>query len=128
LKILIDTHALIWFCEGNKSLSEKAHNAMLDETIEKYISPAVPWEMAIKIANGKLKTSVDFSSIFPGVVDSNGFILMPIQFQHIHKLLGMANHHADPFDRIMIAQAMAEGCTVATTDPNFSKYALNTLW
>ena len=72
LKILIDTHALIWFCEGNKSLSEKARNAMLDETIEKYISPAVPWEMAIKIANGKLKTSVDFSSIFPGVVNSNG--------------------------------------------------------
>jgi len=84
VKILIDTHALIWFCEGNTNLSEKARKVMQDDANDKLISPAVPWEMAIKISIGKLTLKTDFSSIFPGVASANGFNLLPLHFSHLH--------------------------------------------
>ncbi|MFM8765052.1 MAG: type II toxin-antitoxin system VapC family toxin, partial [Spartobacteria bacterium] len=86
MRILIDTHALIWFCEGNTNLSDKARKAMQDDAIEKFISPAVPWEMAIKISIGKLTLKTDFSSLFPGVVSANGFHILALHFSHFEYL------------------------------------------
>ena len=128
MKILIDTHALIWFCEGNTNLSETARKVMQDDANDKLISPAVPWEMAIKISIGKLKLKTDFSSIFPGVASANGFYLLPLHFFHFEYLMTMPKHHADPFDRIMIAQALSEDCSIVTIDPNFAKYSAKILW
>ena len=128
VKILIDKHALIWFCEGNTNLSETARNVMQDDSNEKYISPAVPWEMAIKISIGKLTLKTDFSFIFPEVLSANGFNLLPLHFSHFEYLMTMPKHHADPFDRIMIAQALSEDCSIVTIDPNFAKYTAKILW
>ncbi|MFM8830153.1 MAG: type II toxin-antitoxin system VapC family toxin [Spartobacteria bacterium] len=128
MRILIDTHALIWFCEGNTNLSDKARKAMQDDAIEKFISPAVPWEMAIKISIGKLTLKTDFSSLFPGVVSANGFHILALHFSHFEYLMTMPKHHTDPFDRIMIAQALSEDCSIVTIDPNFAKYSAKILW
>ena len=128
VKILIDTHALIWFCEGNTNLSETARKVMQDDSNEKFISPAVPWEIAIKISIGKLTLKTDFPSIFPGVISANGFNLLPLHFSHFEYLMTMPKHHADPFDRIIIAQALSEDCSIVTIDPNFAKYSVKILW
>ena len=76
MRLLIDTHALIWFCEGNAALSAPARAAMEDSANERFISQATPWEMAIKLSLGKLQLQSDFAEIFPGVVNANGFAML----------------------------------------------------
>ena len=128
MRLLIDTHALIWFCEGSSSLSATARAAMEDETNERFISHAVPWEMAIKVSLGKLKLLADYDSIFPGVLDANGFRLLPPNLAHYRELMSLPKHHGDPFDRLMLAQAQAEGLTIISCDPNFASYGVPLLW
>lgn len=128
MRLLIDTHALIWFCEGNLNLSATARAAMEDEANERYISHAVPWEMAIKLSLGKLQLQADYDLIFPGVMDANGFQMLPARLEHYRDLLSLPRHHGDPFDRLMISQARAEGLTIITCDTHFPAYGVPLLW
>ena len=128
MRLLIDTHALIWFCEGSPQLSATARAAMEDEANERFISQAVPWEMAIKLSIGKLLLNVDFGVIFPGVLEANGFSLLPTLLDHYRGLINLPRHHGDPFDRLMIAQAQADGLTILTRDPHFTAYGVPVLW
>jgi PIN domain nuclease of toxin-antitoxin system len=82
---------------------------MEDAGNERFVSHATPWEMAIKLALGKLQLQPDFSVIFPGVLDANGFAMLPPKFEHYHALIALPSHHGDPFDRLIIAQAKVEG-------------------
>lgn len=82
MRLLIDTHALIWFCEGNPALSATARAAMGDAGNERYVSHATAWEMAIKLGLGKLRLAVDYEVIFPGVLEANGFTLLPTLLAH----------------------------------------------
>jgi PIN domain nuclease of toxin-antitoxin system len=125
---LIDTHALIWFCEGNPSLSAAARAAMEDEANERFISHAAPWEMAIKLSLGKLHLQTDYDVIFPGVLNANGFQLLPASLDHYRGLISLPRHHGDPFDRLMISQAQVEGLTIITCDPHFPAYGVPLLW
>ncbi len=128
MRLLIDTHALIWFCEGNPALSVTARTAMEDAGNERFIGHATPWEMAIKLSLGKLQLQLDFSVIFPGVLDANGFAVLPPRFDHYHALIGLPRHHGDPFDRLIIAQAKVEGLTIITNDAHFPAYGIPILW
>lgn len=128
MRLLIDTHALIWFCEGNPSLSPTARAAMEDEANERFISHAVPWEMVIKLSLGKLQLQADYDVIFPGVLDANGFQMLPASLEHYRGLVTLPRYHGDPFDRLMICQAMAESMTIVTCDAAFSAYRVPLLW
>ena len=128
MRLLVDTHALIWFCEGNSDLSAKARAAMEDDGNERFISHATPWEMAIKLSLGKLQLQVSFDVIFPGVVAANGFAMLPLSFDHYRALIPLPRHHGDPFDRLLIAQAKTEGLTIITSDPQFPAYDVPLLW
>ncbi len=128
MKVLIDTHALIWFCEGSPLLGSAARAAMEDDSNEKYVSQAVPWEMAIKTSLGKLNLEVGFDVIFPHVLDANGFQMLPACFDHYRALITLERHHGDPFDRLMICQAQAEGLTIITCDHEFTNYGVPLLW
>jgi PIN domain nuclease of toxin-antitoxin system len=128
MRLLIDTHALIWFCEGNAALSAPARAAMEDSANERFISQVTPWEMAIKLSLGKLRLQTDFAEIFPGVVDANGFAMLPPSFEHYRALLSLPRHHSDPFDRLIIAQAKVEGLAIITSDPHFAAYGAPLLW
>jgi PIN domain nuclease of toxin-antitoxin system len=128
MRLLIDTHALIWFCEGNSALSAAARAAMEDAANERLISHATPWEMAIKLALGKLQLQPDFSTIFPGVINANGFAMLPSSFDHYRALIVLPRHHGDPFDRLIIAQAKVDGLTIVTDDQQFSGYGVPVLW
>ncbi|MBK8039675.1 MAG: type II toxin-antitoxin system VapC family toxin [Verrucomicrobiaceae bacterium] len=128
MRLLIDTHALIWFCEGSPLLSAAARVAMEDESNERFISHAVPWEMAIKLSLGKLSLQVDYDVIFPDVLDANGFQMLPSRLEHHKRLITMPRHHGDPFDRMMIAQAEVEGLTLVSCDSQFAGYNVPLLW
>ncbi len=128
MRLLLDTHALLWFCEGNPALSAAARTAMEDEANERFVSHAVPWEVAIKVALGKLELQVDYHTLFPGVLQANGFKLLPPALEHYRGLIPLPRHHGDPFDRLMIAQAQVESLTIITCDTQFPAYGVPLLW
>ena len=128
MRLLIDSHALIWFCEGNPALSAVAREVMEDGGNERFISHATPWEMAIKLALGKLQLQSDFAVIFPGVLNANGFAMLTPNLEHYRALIDLPRHHGDPFDRLIIAQAKVDGMAVVTCDPNFPQYGVSIVW
>lgn len=128
MRLLIDTHALIWYCEGSANLSPLARAAMEDSSNERYISHAVPWEMAIKLSLGKLHLQADFDLIFPEVLNANGFQMLAARLDHYQRLITLPRSHGDPFDRLMISQAQAEGLTIVTCDTQFQAYGIPLLW
>ena len=128
MRLLLDTHALIWFCEGNSALSSTARSAIEDTTNQCFVSHATAWEMAIKLNLGKLKLQIDYEVLFPGVLNANGFAVLPPALDHYQILLTLAPHHGDPFDRLLIAQAMVEKLTIVSRDPHFAAYGVPVFW
>lgn len=128
MRLLLDTHALLWFCEGNPALSAAARESMEDSANELYVSHATPWEVAIKVALGKLDLQAGYDTIFPGVLNANGFKLLPTTVNHYRGVIGLPRHHGDPFDRLIIVQAQVEGLTIITCDSEFSAYGVPLLW
>jgi len=128
MRLLLDSHAFLWFCDGNKALSAAARAAIEDPKNEKWVSHATGWEVAIKMSLGKLKLSVPYEDLLPGALKANGFGALPQDFRHYRELLNLPRHHGDPFDRLLIAQAMAEGLTIVSCDPRFSPYGVPLLW
>lgn len=128
MRLLIDTHALIWFCEGNPALSATARAAMEDPSNERFISHATPWEVAIKLSLGRLQLQVGFEVLFPGVMKANGFEFLPPAVEHYRALISLPQHHGDPFDRLLVAQARVEGLTLVSCDVHFPAYGVPVLW
>lgn len=128
MKLLLDSHALLWFCDGNASLSEPARAAIEDARNEKHVSHATAWEVAIKARLGKLKLAVPFEELFPGALLTNGFRVLPPDFRHYQELLTLPFHHRDPFDRLLVAQARIERLTLVSCDKHFASYGVPLLW
>ncbi len=128
MRLLIDTHALLWFCEGNPILSPQARAAMEDDSNERFVSHVSAWEVAIKVSIGKLKLETDYRVIFSGVLEANGFVFLPPAIEHYEAVITLPRHHGDPFDRLMIAQAQVEGLMIVTCDENFPAYGVPLLW
>lgn len=125
---LLDTHTFLWFINGDAQLSKKAKDAISDTDATKYISIASFWEIAIKLNLGKLSLQMPFSDLHQQVTD-NGFEILPITFSHTAELISLELLHRDPFDRIIIAQAICERLILISKDGNFEKYShLKMLW
>lgn len=127
MQYLLDTHAFLWFLDGDAQLSPRAMEVISDINNICYVSIASLWEIAIKIRLGKLDTGVPFKKLLSHI-DKNDLLLLPLGFDHIVKLLDMEFFHRDPFDRILIAQAQIEGLTIITRDEQFSSYTSKLLW
>jgi PIN domain nuclease of toxin-antitoxin system len=128
MNILLDTHTLIWFLEGErKKLSEKSLSSIENEQNQIFVSIASVWEISIKINIGKLELKNDFNQLME-LLDHNNFILLTIQFKHLQKIINLDLIHRDPFDRLLIAQAISQDLQVVTKDPNFSRYNIKTIW
>ena len=122
------SYVLLWFINDDKQLSREAIDAIVDPDTVKYISMASLWEIAIKLNIGKLELDLPYKALAQQI-DINGFELLPIGFEHTNALSTLGHHHGDPFDRIIIAQALTENLTAITKDKNFSKYqSLKLLW
>lgn len=127
MKLLLDTHALIWFINGDKQLPRKSVEIIKQIDLKCFVSIASIWEIAIKISLGKLELNGGFNEI-SDIMKNYEIELLPLAFEHIRKLIDLEFHHRDPFDRIIIAQGLIEKMTVVTKDENFSKYGVNVLW
>jgi PIN domain nuclease of toxin-antitoxin system len=120
MKVLLDTHALLWFCEGSPRLSHAARNAIEHSDNERYVSNASAWEIAIKLSLGKLELLIPFDDLLPGVLAANGLIELKPTFKHYRALLRLPMHHRDPFDRLLVAQARVKEMTLTTCDGSMS--------
>lgn len=128
MEYLLDTHTFLWFINGDTQLSKKAREAIVDPDAIKYISIASFWEIAIKVNLGKLSLDMPYVDLRQQVTD-NGFEILPITFSHTTELISLDLHHRDPFDRIIIAQAIIERLVLISKDGNFEKYGqLKLLW
>ena len=128
MDFLLDTHTFLWFINGDELLSAPAKNAILSPDSTKYLSIASLWEIAIKVNIGKLELDMPYKKLRTHISE-NGFELLPITFEHTLALSTLELYHRDPFDRIIIVQAMTEKFRVISLDKNFSKYkGLQVLW
>jgi PIN domain nuclease of toxin-antitoxin system len=126
-KILLDTHALIWWLEGGAKLSPAARRIIADPEASVLVSSASAWEIAIKHHAGKFRVP-DLIKDFEGRVEREGFVELPISIEHAVKAAALPGSHKDPFDRVLIAQSQLEDAAIVTRDPWFRKYAVQCIW
>ncbi len=124
MRLLLDSHALLWWRAGSSALSRAARDTIADPANEVLISIAALWELTIKNSSGKLTLPTDLESI---VVDE-GFSVLSVAFVHLRRFATLPRLHRDPFDRMTIAQALAEGVPIATGDPIFAAYGAQIVW
>ena len=127
MNILLDTHAVKWFFDDDKRLPKSAIEAIYTPESNIYISMASIWEMAIKLSIGKLQLNGGIANFFDAIND-NGFRLLDITPEHTIEVIKMPFIHRDPFDRMLIAQAMIEDMVIMTIDTNITKYEVKTIW
>jgi PIN domain nuclease of toxin-antitoxin system len=127
MNLLIDTHSLIWFLNGDEKLSLKSREAIESQVNLKFVSIASIWEIAIKISLGRFSFDKGFKE-FLGLLDDNGFGIIPITVDHALTVSTLKFIHRDPFDRLIVAQAMTDNMTVVTKDEEIKKYEVKTLW
>jgi PIN domain nuclease of toxin-antitoxin system len=123
LKLLLDTHVLLWTLLDQRRLSSETRAAIQSEESEIFVSVVSPWEFAIKRSLGKFDTPVDLEP----ALEDQGFKLLPVQLRHTQGIRSMPNHHRDPFDRMLVAQATVDGLTLVTSDRTLRRYPVATL-
>ena len=127
MKILIDTHAFIWFAEDDSQLDETMKRLIEKPANDIFLSIASIWEMAIKMQLKKLNLDKSIEDIID-LVTLNGFELLPILPNHIIKLTTLDFNHRDPFDRIIIAQGLYENLKIMSRDTIFDEYGVTRIW
>ena len=128
MQILLDTHAFLWLVTGNGRLSAAAHRAYLDPHHRLYLSMASIWEMAIKVSLGKLAMNADWPRRVVGEMAANDIHWLAIEPDHCIAVATLPFHHRDPFDRLLVAQALREGLTMLTADRHFVDYGISCIW
>ena len=123
---LLDTHILIWFLEGDQKLSKVLRNTIIDNKGRTYISISSIWEIAIKTSISKLDTDYTIQETI-SLINENGFEILQINHSHCLEIVTLDFHHRDPFDRMLIAQALVENLTIITKDHHFKQYPVKVL-
>ena len=128
MRLLLDTHTVLWFVLNDPQLSRPADALITDPTNEVLISPATYWEMAIKVAKKKLDLLAPYDDFMKRGIEGNNFTILPIETKHTSVLTTMPMHHKDPFDRLIVSQALVERIPVVSVDLEFDAYGVNRLW
>jgi PIN domain nuclease of toxin-antitoxin system len=126
--LLLDTQAMLWFFWDDPRLSKPAKGLIEDPANRKVVSVASCWEVAIKVSVGKLDLGESSVSFLPREIARNNFDLLPISLGHATMVEGLPLHHRDPFDRLLIAQAMVEGIPLVSNDATFDFYGVSRRW
>lgn len=128
MKLLLDTHALLWHALNDAKLTDNARAAIQDTSNEVFVSPATYWELAIKISIGKLTVQRPFDDFLDAC--EARFPLLPIEAAHTAQVarLPFPPNHRDPFDRLIIAQAIVEQMSIVSADAAFDTYSLSRIW
>ncbi|ACC82575.1 type II toxin-antitoxin system VapC family toxin [Nostoc punctiforme UO1] len=126
MRQLLDTHIFIWFVMGDPRISVSIRSQI--ENNENLVSLASVWEMAIKHSIGKLNFDLAFDEFIEQQIIRNGIELLPITINHITVVAALPLHHRDPFDRILIAQALVENIPILSADKIFDLYPIRRIW
>jgi PIN domain nuclease of toxin-antitoxin system len=128
VRLLLDTHSFLWFIGGDPSLTPNARRQIEDPENQPSLSTASLWEMAIKVSIGKLSFGQPFESLLPAQMSINGIDLLDIEFPHLVTVSRLPFYHRDPFDRLLVAQAMVEQMPIISADSAFDAYGIQRLW
>ena len=128
MRLLLDTHSFLWFISGSTNLSPTARTLIEDASNQPLLSAASLWEMAIKLSLGKLSLAQPFEVLIPQQMRLNGIKLLGIEIEHTAAVSKLPFHHRDPFDRLLIAQAMVEQMPIVSADTAFDTYPVKRLW
>jgi PIN domain nuclease of toxin-antitoxin system len=123
-RLLVDTHALLWWLTDDRALSAGARELMSDGANELRVSAASIWEIAIKRGLGRLEAPDDL----PAVIEDEGFAFLPVGPDHAWEAGRLPDHHRDPFDRVLVAQARVEALTLLTADEQLRAYGVPCVW
>ena len=128
MKILLDTHAFLWLVMDDPMLSDTAKKLFLDAENEILLSAVTGFEISVKFSIGKLELSEPPDKFIQNRVVKNYLSVLPITLPHTLKLADLPFHHRDPFDRLLVAQAIIENVPILTRDPLFSEYDCQVIW
>jgi PIN domain nuclease of toxin-antitoxin system len=128
VRVLLDTHTFLWFLLEDPQLSPTASDVIIDPTNDIEVSPATYWEIAIKISLGKYELPEPYDIFIEREIATNDFHILPIEPKHTAVLTTLPFHHRDPFDRLLIAQAMVEAIPILSIDTAFDAYPMTRLW
>jgi PIN domain nuclease of toxin-antitoxin system len=128
MSLILDTHSFLWFIMGSPRLSGNARALIEDDAHDKRLSTASLWEMAIKLSLGRLTLAEPFGVLIPQQLRLSGIEILNIEIAHLCVLTTLPFHHRDPFDRLIIAQAIVERCPIVSVDPAFNAYPVERLW
>lgn len=122
-RLLLDTHALVWWASDHKRLATRAHAAIANPRNRVFVSAISAWEIGVKMAKGHIEAPDNLAA----VVEEKGFEHLPLTFHHAELAAQLPMHHRDPFDRFLIAQAQIEGLTIVTRDARIPLYGVRTM-
>jgi PIN domain nuclease of toxin-antitoxin system len=128
MRVLLDTHALVWSVANSSRLSPAARNLMDDPSIAKLVSIASLWEIAIKVRLRKLEFGIEFDTLVGLIEDEGMATFLPITPAHVKHLQYLEMHHRDPFDRMLVAQALTESLPFISADTSLDNYGVQRLW
>jgi Uncharacterized protein conserved in bacteria len=128
VRILLDTHALLWWLDGDRRLSQRARRLVDNDETTVLVSAASAWEICTKFRLGKLPGAAAVAADVKGSLDSQGFVSLAITVDHAQRAGSLPGPHRDPFDRVLIAQSQAEDLPLVTADPVFGLYGTRVIW
>jgi PIN domain nuclease of toxin-antitoxin system len=128
VRVILDTHTLIWWALDDPKLSRKARSILSSFETEVFVSAASAWEIATKVRLGKLPGAEAFAAEFPARVERFGFRVLAIQLEHGQRAGLLPGDHKDPFDRMLIAQAQAENLPIVSNERLFDTYHVRRIW
>lgn len=128
MNLLLDSHGFVWMHEEPHKLSVKVAYEILNSANRIFLSVTSVWEFQIKIALGKFSFSDTLENVINEELQTNNLQILPVQLSHALYLENLPPHHKDPFDRLLISQAIVESMTLVSADVDFAKYQVNILW
>ena len=128
MKLLLDSHSFVWWRDEPQKLSPTAFAEISNPNNDVFLSVVTVWELQIKIAPNKFTIKGGLENAVKNEQQNNGFQILAIQLSHALYLENLPPHHKDPFDRLLISQAIVENMTLVTADTEFTKYQANLLW
>ena len=125
---MLDTHAFLWWLDGDRRLPARVRALIGEPANEVMVSAASVWEITIKARLGKLPRATEVAADVPACIESQGFVPLAITVRHAQRAGALAGPHRDPFDRMLIVQAQAEGVPIASNETIFDDYRVTRLW
>lgn len=128
MRVLLDTHTFLWWITDDPRLSRKVRGIIGNGKNQIFLSAASGWEIAIKAKLGRLQVPDELERFIPEQLALNAIEILPVQMSHALHVYALPDHHHDPFDRLLIAQAQLESLPILTTDPQIVRYSVKVIW